>query len=352
VTRDCTPVQTVSIDGPTTALSGTAITLYASYTPADATGAALTWDNGTVGSSAQYVWSEVGVHTVVVTATGACGAPVTATYAVTVTSMCTPVQAVNVDGPTSALIGTAITLYASYLPMDATGATLLWDNGTVGEQAEYVWSEVGIHTVVVTATGACGAPVTATYTVTVTSMCMPVQAVNVDGPTSALIGTPVTLYASYTPADATGAMLLWDNGTVGEQAEYVWSEVGVHTVAVVAGGACGLPIIATHVVTVTSICTPIQSVNIDGPTSALSGTTVTLYASYLPVDATGVVLEWDNGTLGESAAYRWSDEGVYTVAITATGACGAPVSTRHTVTVMAAALNRIYLPLVLRNTSS
>jgi hypothetical protein len=139
---------------------------------------------------------------------------------------------------------------------------------------------------------------------------------------------------------------------VGEQAEYVWSEVGVHTVAVVAGGACGLPIIATHVVTVTSICTPIQSVNIDGPTSALSGTTVTLYASYLPVDATGVVLEWDNGTLGESAAYRWSDEGVYTVAITATGACGAPVSTRHTVTVMAAALNRIYLPLVLRNTSS
>ncbi len=83
-TSVCTPLQSVSISGTTTALSGTAVTLNAVYTPTDATDPTLLWDNGETGSSTNYTWPQ-GVHSAVVTASAACGEPVTATHTVTVT---------------------------------------------------------------------------------------------------------------------------------------------------------------------------------------------------------------------------------------------------------------------------
>jgi PKD repeat protein len=166
VTRECTPLQSVDISGPTIALSGTAIALSATYLPPDATGVTLMWDNGSTGSSATYTWSE-GVYTVLLTATAACGDPVTATHAITVTSVCTPLQSVDISGPTAALSGTATALSATYLPLDATGVTLTWDNGSTGPSTTYTWPE-GVYTVLLTATAVCGDPVTATHTITVT----------------------------------------------------------------------------------------------------------------------------------------------------------------------------------------
>jgi hypothetical protein len=103
----------------------------------------------------------------------------------------------------------------------------------------------------------------------------------------------------------------------------------------------------THPVTVTDVCTEVESVGIIGPTSVPSGTAVTLHASYLPADATGVALAWDNGTPGPSAAYVWPETGIYTVVVTATAACGDPVTDIHTINV--APSRRVYLPLVLRD---
>jgi hypothetical protein len=161
-------VQSVEISGPTTAVSGTAVTLNAVYTPPNASGASLLWDNGATGSSTSYTWISEGEKTVVVTATAACGDPVTDVYTVAVTSVCTPVQSVEISGPTTAVSGTAVTLNAAYTPTNATGVSLLWDNGETGSSASYTWISEGEKTVVVTATAACGDPVTDTYTITVT----------------------------------------------------------------------------------------------------------------------------------------------------------------------------------------
>jgi hypothetical protein len=90
----------------------------------------------------------------------------------------------------------------------------------------------------------------------------------------------------------------------------------------------------------------VQSVDISGPTSALSGTAITLNATYTPTNATGVALRWDNGTIGSRAEYIWP-EGIYTVSVTVTAACGDPVTGHHTVNVTMS--RRVYLPLVLRN---
>jgi hypothetical protein len=249
----CPVVDSARITGPTTVLTGTPITLYGVYTATDdiAGGVTLEWDNGMAGSSAVYTWTEVGIYTVVLTTTGACGNPVTATHAVTVMEVCTPVQSVSISGSTTALSGTAITLNAVYTPPDATSVSLAWDNGATGASAEYTWPE-GAYTAIVTATGACGNPVTATHIVTVTSVCTPVQSVGISGPTTAFSGTAILLNATYLPPDATGVSLVWDNGATGPSVEYTWPE-GVYTAIVTATAVCGVPVTATHTVTVTGI---------------------------------------------------------------------------------------------------
>ncbi len=333
VTAVYTPVQAVEISGPTRVLTGYSAVLHAAYTPTDATGVELLWDNGSTGDRVTHVWPE-GVYTAVVTATDVGENVVTAAHAVTV--VCPVVQSVRIDGPPTALTGTSITLHGVYTATDdiTSGVILKWDNDTFGSRATYTWTKLGTYTVVLTATGACGAPITATHTITVTDVCTPVQSVSIAGPSSALSGTEVILNATYTPADATGVYVEWDNDTFGSRATYTWTKLGTYTVVLTATGACGAPITATHTITVTDVCTPVQSVSIAGPSSALSGTEVILNATYTPADATGVYVEWDNGTTGPSATYIWP-AGVHTVVVTATGVCGSPVNATHMITVEA-----------------
>jgi hypothetical protein len=248
-------------------------------------------------------------------------------------------------------------------------ATRLTATITAGSNVSYTWT-LGDGALRRGAVVAHTYPSTETYTATVvaensvsvftattivTSVCTDVQSVSITGPTSALSGTAITLYAFYLPDDATNVVLAWNNsaagasanGTVGVSATYTWTEVGAQTAVVTAAAPCGDPITATHPVTVTDVCTEVESVSITGPTSVPSGTAVTLHASYLPADATGVALAWDNGTPGPSAAYVWWEMGVYTVAITATAACGNPVTDIHTVNIVPS--RQVYLPLVLRD---
>jgi hypothetical protein len=85
ISNACTPLQSVNILGPHTALSGTAVILEASYVPTNAKNVTMRWNNHTQGNKANYIW-QIGVHTAMVTATAVCGEPITATHTVTVTT--------------------------------------------------------------------------------------------------------------------------------------------------------------------------------------------------------------------------------------------------------------------------
>jgi|GEM_PF-861398 len=354
ITVVCPVVEAAWITGPTTALSGTGVTLYGVYTATDdiTNGVTLLWDNGVFDASAVYTWTELGAHTVVFTAAGACGAPATATHTVTVTSVCTEVQSVSISGPTTALSGTAITLHAAYTPTDATGVALLWDNGAVGASAEYVWTSPGVYTAVVTATGACGTPVTATHTVTVTEVCTEVQSVSISGPTTALSGTAITLHAVYTPTDATGVALLWDNGVVGESAEYVWTSLGVYTAVVTATAACGSPVTATHTVTVTTDAlppgVPVLIAPPNGHVTTTQAITLEWQAGPGP-DPTGYNLSLDSVVITSTAVTSPTRLalGVHTWTVRAYNDAG--YSDWASVWMVTVTRHRIYLPLVLRN---
>ncbi len=84
VTAVCTPLQSVSISGPTVVVSGTEAAYHVVYAPADATGVGLRWDDGRWGPDAAYTWRTAGGYVVAVTATASCGEPVTDTLSVVV----------------------------------------------------------------------------------------------------------------------------------------------------------------------------------------------------------------------------------------------------------------------------
>ncbi len=78
-------------------------------------------------------------------------------------------------------------------------------------------------------------------------------------------------------------------------------------------------------------CIPPTAVAIQGPSSGLPGV-YTFTAPWQPLTATlPIALQWDNGDTTSSSQRSWSQTGVYTLSVTATG-CAASITDTHTIT--------------------
>jgi hypothetical protein len=194
--------------------------------------------------------------------------------------------------------------------------TLTWDNGTIGPNATYSWTEPGSYSIVVTAVNDCE-PVSASYDVEV---CQPVEGAEISGPTSLLVGEGAFYHAVYTPTDANQPVTLtWDNGVVGPTAAYGWVEPGMHTISVTATNECG-QVGANFTV---EVCQPVETVVLHGPATLIVSQTGVYSATFTPLNATlPVSLVWGDGSTGATATYSWTMTGTYTVAVTATNPCG------------------------------
>ncbi len=150
---------------------------------------------------------------------------------------CTPVSGAGVSGPQMLAVGEAGTYTASFTPSDASApVTFAWSNGSVGPSASYQWSQPGSYTIAVTATNPCG-QAQGELAVTV---CLPVEAVQVGGPSSLTMGDVGAYTATYTPINATLPVTLsWDNGAAGPTAAYSWTIPGAYSVTARAENACG-----------------------------------------------------------------------------------------------------------------
>jgi len=152
--RSCHPVRTVHIAGPTSLPVGVAGTYEATYEPPTATVSLITWDNGMIGPDATYDWAVTGTHTVVATATTACGE---AQGHLDVAVFCQEVTGLTVSGPPVLAVNQLGTYQAAVQPVTASQPlTLRWDNGTEGDSASYSWATTGTYTLAVTATNVCG----------------------------------------------------------------------------------------------------------------------------------------------------------------------------------------------------
>jgi hypothetical protein len=162
--------------------------------------------------------------------------------------------------------------------------------------------------------------------------CYPVEGVEVSGPETLLTGENGAFTVTYVPITATAPVTItWDNGADGITATYSWDEPGVYTLTATAASPCGGQTSGTFTVTV---CQPVEAVAVDGLRELNAGESQLYTASYTPISATlPVTIAWDNGSIGPTAAYRWTLPGIYTITAIAVNPCGGPVTGTFTVTV-------------------
>jgi hypothetical protein len=188
----------------------------------------------------------------------------------------------------------------------------------------------------------------------------PLVGVSIFGLDSGYINIEYTFTAQPDPANATEPITYnWStDGLVSGQGTtstiYSWDTSGVFAVSVIAEN-CDGSASADHTITLSeqppSCDVAIAGVIIDGPAMGDKGIDHTFTASVTPSSATlPISYTWStdslvNGQDAVSATYRWSQPGVYDVAVNA-GNCGGSANDTHSIEV---GQKYVYLPIVLRN---
>ncbi len=231
------PLSGASIVGPTFLLVGETGHYTATPLPPDATAPQYSWDNGQIGITTTYSWPMPGEYTIALTATNACSL-VTTTLDVLVSSACTPLTGVAIDGPGSLLVGETGYYVAAPSPPGASAPQYSWDNGLTGITTTYSWPAPGEYTVALTATNACSL-VSATLDVLVSSTCISLTGVTIAGPASLGVGEEGLYGAVPAPPTATNPAYLWNSGDTGASAVFSWTLPGEYTVSVMATNCQG-----------------------------------------------------------------------------------------------------------------
>jgi len=298
------PVTGISVN-PTslTLITGQTGQIEAVITPANATNKSVAWSssNGAVATvSMTGVVTAVSPGSAVITATSVDGG-FTASSSVTVTNPVVPVTGITLNHTTYSIEeGNQFQLTATVLPADATKKNVFWSSSdesavTVNENGLVNAMEPGIVTIsVLTEDGRF----TATCTVTVTSLIIPVTGITLNHTTYSIEeGNQFQLTATVLPADATNKNVLWSSGD--ESAVLVSStglvnamEPGVITITATTedGGFT-----ATCIVTVTEAVVPVTGVSLNNTTLGIvEGNTAQLTAIVAPANATNKNTTWSS----------------------------------------------------------
>lgn len=342
---NCLPVSGLDLLGPASLLVGETGRYTATVLPEAASDPLdINWNNGALGPTAVYSWTQPGTYSVDVTAANACG---TASASRPV-QVCQPVEAVEVSGPSVLAIGSEGSFVASALPLSASlPITYSWDNGVVSDTAVYSWTAPGTYTLTVTASNDCG-QARGSWSVLVTATCEPVTGVQVTGPLQLPLDVPGSFVATALPLTATYPLTYsWDNGSLGPTALYSWTVPGSHTLAVTVANACGQ---ARGAFTVSVFCQALQELGVRGPSRLPVGQVGLYTATYAPPTASlPLTFTWDNGLIGAVAPYSWTTPGTYTLVVTGSNLCSELVAGREVV--VEGPLYRTYLPLLVRGDS-
>ena len=192
----------------------------------------------------------------------------------------------------------------------------------------------------------------------VETICEPVNAVTIAGPTTGDVGVAVCFTATVTPANATPPIdYLWDPLPDGQGTPFVcytWFNAGTYVITVTASNCSGAGMAQdTHTVTIGGgACVPVTGVTINGPTTGLVGVSYGFNAVVAPANATEpIAYTWTPAPGGgpgtANASYSWSTAGTYqlSVAVSNCGGTGSG-SDDHTITISAGTVYSVFLPIV------
>ncbi len=326
------PVEYVNINGPTTGTVGLAYSFTAVAGPVSATTPiTYTWiptpDSGQGTATATYSWDVTGPHFITVTASNGSG-QASNSHAILIAAI--PVDSVAIDGPTAGWADSQYSFTAEVSPISATTPIAYnWSpppySGQGTATAIYSWAIAGSKLMTVTAQNDNGYAVD-THSVIISNVIIPVNLVQVFGPTSGAVNTVYTFTTVITPANATAPIAYsWTPAPISGQgtatATYSWSSVGQQSILVVADNDVGYAS-DSHVINITTGGIPIDSVKISGPITGAVNTTYTFTATISPADAEKpIVYTWsptpDAGQGAANAAYSWDAAGYKIVTVKA-----------------------------------
>lgn len=323
--NDCAiPIQPSVVTGGVTACTSGSGT----YSVTNVGGVTYTWNAGTdgfvsgSGNSVMLSWTSVGVKTITVTPSNACGNGTPRTLAVTVSQLPSQPSAItgNITPCKNASLGYSVT--------NVAGVTYTWDvvgTGTItgsGNSVNVTWPATGSHTLRVTPSNACGAGVATTLAVTVNDV--PLAASQMTGLTDVCSNSSIP----YSVGNVAGVTYTWSGGsgsTITGSTNAVsisWSTGGTKTVSVTPSNACGNGTASTKNVEVGT--SPAQPSTIVGSTTAVGGIT----QSYSVTNTPGVTYTWSTSadgviaSTGNTAQVTWSTVGAKTLTVTPSNLCG------------------------------
>ncbi|WP_260845276.1 beta strand repeat-containing protein [Prescottella equi] len=320
----------MTVSAPSTALTGTAVTLSATVTPSNAVGTVQFKDNGAnIGSpqsvsngtaTLQHTFDTAGSHSITAEFSGAgfvnsSAAPKTVTVGV-------PDQATTttLTVPPTAETGQQIALTANLDPTNAVGTVQFKDNGAnIGSPQsvsngtatlQHTFATAGSHSITAEFSGAgfvsSSAPAQ-TITVSVPDLA---TTTTLTVPPTAETNQQVTLTANLDPTNASGTVQFKDNGTnIGSAVavangvaalQYSFATAGNHSITAAFAGNAGFSnsSAAAQSVTVTTPVVPDAptTTTLTVPATTVKGTATTLTATVTPANASGSVQFLDGQT--------------------------------------------------------
>ena len=272
------------------------VVITASVLPEDATFRTIAWKSSDPAVAAVYNGTVLGVAEGTATITATVGDQ-TATCSVSVTEKIVLVTSVTLDKTELTLeVGFSETLTATVFPEDATDKTVTWSstNNSVASVTGGVVTarKEGVTTIKATAGG-----ITATCTVTVPHVYVPVESISLNKTeTTIAVGGSETLEATIDPINA-DEEVTWsssnetiatvDNGVVVAVAE------GIAIITAKAGDKS-----ASCTVTVTHVMVPVESITLNKTeTSIPEGGFEVLVATVLPENADIKTVNWSSSDL-------------------------------------------------------
>ncbi len=195
----------------------------------------------------------------------AAGHQVIAEELLTVSGLISP-ETISFDGPTVGSLDTPHTFIAHVEPTFASiPRTYSWqpapETQPTEAEATYRWSQSGVQTITVSVANASGA-ITRTHTITITE---PMEQVEIQGPTTGNVNTPLTFQASVAPQFVkTPVSYTWTPTPQEQQGNaritYTWETVGVKTINVTAANSDGT-VQDTHTITISGDSAPAIALN-------------------------------------------------------------------------------------------
>lgn len=337
VTVNPSPSQPSVIVGSTTVTTG----ISNQYSVTNEAGITYAWNagaGGTVsgtGNSVNIAWSSAGSKTITLTPSNACGNGTTRTLNVTVSDCAVPVQPSIITGSATA----CTTAGGTYSVASVGGVTYTWNAGTdgfvsgSGNSVTLSWTSVGVKTITVTPSNACGNGTPRTLVVTVSQL--PTQPSAITGNITPCKNASLV----YSVTNVAGVTYTWDvigTGTItgsGNSVNVTWPATGSHTLRVTPSNACGAGAARTIEVIVNDV--PLAASQMTGLTAVCAGTTI----PYSVGNLAGVTYTWNAGSgstiTGSTSAVSisWSTGGTKTVSVTPSNACGSGTASTKTVEV-------------------